>query len=57
MNLCLQLLMNDELNKLLEANFIKPVEITVCVAPTVLVKEKNEKSSVCMTTYASRRSH
>lgn len=49
--------MNDELNKLLEANFIKPVEITVCVAPTVLVKEKNEKSSVCMTTYASRRSH
>jgi hypothetical protein len=32
-----------ELEKLLEAGFIKPVEITDWVSPMVLVKKKNGK--------------
>ena len=44
----LQLLVRTELERLLKAGFIKPVEITDWVTPMVLVKKKNEKLRVCV---------
>jgi hypothetical protein len=40
MNLRLQLVVKAKLEKLLEAGFIKPIEITDWVSPMVLVKKK-----------------
>lgn len=48
MNPRLQLIVKAELEKLLEAGFIKPVEITDWVSPMVLVKKKNGKLRVCI---------
>ena len=48
MNPRLQLVVKAELEKLLEAGFIKPVEITDWVSPMVLVKKKNGKLRVCI---------
>jgi hypothetical protein len=47
MNQQLQLLVKVELEILLKAGFIKPVEITDWISPMVLVKEKNRKLKVC----------
>ena len=48
MNPQLQLVVKVELEKLLQAGFIKPVEITDWVSPMVLVKKKNGKLRVCI---------
>ena len=48
MNLQLQLLVRAELERLLKAVFIKPVEITDWVSSMVLVKKKNGKLWVCV---------
>ncbi len=48
MNPQLQLVVKAELEKLLQAGFIKPVEITDWVSPMVLVKKKNGKLRVCI---------
>ena len=48
MNPQLQLLVKAELERLLKARFIKPVEITYWVSPMVLVKKKNGKLRVCV---------
>ena len=48
MNPRLQLLVKAELERLLNAGFIKPVEITDSVSPMVLVKKKNGKLRVCV---------
>ncbi|OAE35250.1 hypothetical protein AXG93_1162s1260 [Marchantia polymorpha subsp. ruderalis] len=48
MNPQLQLLVRAELERLLKAGFIKPVEITDWVSPMVLVKKKNGKLRVCV---------
>ena len=48
MNPQLQLIVKEELEKLLQAGFIKPVEITDWVSPMVLVKKKNGKLRVCV---------
>lgn len=48
MNPQLQLLVKAELEKLLQAGFIRPVEITDWVSPMVLVKKKNGKLRVCI---------
>ena len=48
MNPILQLLVRIELERLLEAGFIKPVEITDWVSPMVLVRKKNGKLKVCV---------
>ncbi|BFI32702.1 hypothetical protein MPTK2_3g07970 [Marchantia polymorpha subsp. ruderalis] len=48
MNPQLQLLVKSELERLLQAGFIKPVEITDWVSPMVLVKKKNGKLRVCV---------
>ena len=48
MNPQLQLLVKAELEKLLQAGFIKPVEITDWVSPMVIVKKKNGKLRVCI---------
>ena len=48
MNPRFQLLVKAELERLLQAGFIKPVEITDWVSPMVLVKKKNGKLRVCI---------
>ena len=48
MNPRLQLLVKAELEGLLEAGFIKPVEITDWMSPMVLVRKKNGKLRVCV---------
>ena len=48
MNPRLQLLVKVELERLLNAGFIKPVEITDWVSPMVLVKKKNGKLRMCV---------
>ena len=48
MNPRLQLLVKAELERLLNATFIKPVEITDWISPMVLVKNKNGKLRVCV---------
>lgn len=48
MNPQLQLLVKAELERLLQAGFIKPVEITDWVSPMVIVKKKNGKLRVCV---------
>ena len=48
MNPQLQLVVKAELEKLLQAGFIKPVEITDWVSPMVIVKKKNRKYRVCI---------
>ena len=48
MNPNLQLIVKAELERLLEAGFIRPVEITDWVSPMVLVKKKNGKLRVCI---------
>ena len=48
MNPKLKLLVKVELERLLQAGFIKPVEIVDWVSPIVLVKKKNWKLKVCM---------
>ena len=48
MNPQLQLLVRAELERLLKARFIKPVEITDWVSPMILVKKKNRKLRVCV---------
>ena len=48
MNLKLQLVVKAELERLLNAWFIKPVEITDWVSPMVLVRKKNGKLRVCV---------
>ena len=48
MNPQLQLLVRAELERLLQAGFIKPVEITDWVSPMVIVKKKNGKLRVCV---------
>jgi tRNA1(Val) A37 N6-methylase TrmN6 len=40
--------MKEELDKLLEARFIRPVEITKWVSPVVLMLKKNGKLRVCV---------
>ena len=47
MNPRIQLLVRAELEKLLKAEFIKPVVITDWVFPMMLVKMKNGKLRVC----------
>lgn len=44
----MQLLVRAELEHLLQAGFIKPVEISDWVSPMVLVKKKNGKMRVCV---------
>ena len=44
----LQLLVKAELERLLKAGFIKPVEITNWVSPIILVKKNNGKLRVCV---------
>ena len=48
MNPQLQLVVKAELERLLKAGFIKPVEITDWVSPMILVKKKNGKLRVCV---------
>ena len=48
MNPRMQLIVKAELERLLQAGFIKPVEITDWVSPMVLVKKKNGKILVCI---------
>ena len=48
MNPRMQLIVKAELERLLQAGFIKPVEITDWVSPMVLVKKKNGKIRVCI---------
>jgi hypothetical protein len=48
MNPQLQLLVKAELERLLKAGFIKPVEITDWVSPMILVKKKIGKLRVCV---------
>ena len=48
MNPQLQLLVRAELERLLQAGFIKHVEITDWVSPMVIVKKKNGKLRVCV---------
>lgn len=48
MNPQLQLMVKAELEKLIQAKFIQPVEITDWVSPMVLVKKKNGKLRVCV---------
>ena len=48
MNPRLQLLVKAELERLLQAGFMTPVEITNWIFPMVLVKKKNEKLRVCV---------
>ncbi len=48
MNPHLQLIVNDELEKLLEASFIKSVEITDWMFSMVMVIKKNGKLRVCI---------
>jgi hypothetical protein len=48
MNPQLQLVVKAELERLLQAGFIKPVEITDWVSPMVLVRKKNGKLRVCV---------
>ena len=48
MNLQIQLLIKVELERLLNAGYIKPVDITDWVSPMVLVKNKNGKLRVCV---------
>ena len=44
----MQLVVKAELLKLLEASFIRPVEITDWVSPMILVRKKNGKLRVCI---------
>ena len=44
----MQLIVKVELERLLQAGFIKPVEITDWVSPMVLVKKKNGKIRICI---------
>ena len=48
MNPRMQLIVKAELERLLQAGFIKPVEITDWVSSMVLVKKKNGKIRVCI---------
>ena len=48
MNPRMQLIVKAELERLLQAGFIKPVEIIDWVSPMVLVKKKNGKIRVCI---------
>lgn len=48
MNPQFQLLVKATLEQLLQAGFIKPVEITDWVSPMVLVKKNNGKLRVCV---------
>ena len=48
MNPQLQILVRTELKRLLQAEVIKPVEITDWVSPMVIVKKKNGKLRVCV---------
>ena len=48
MNPRLQLLVKAKLERLLQAGFIKPIEITDWISPMVLVKKKNGKLRVCV---------
>jgi len=48
MNPSLQLIVKAEIEWLLQAKFIQPVEITDWVSPMVLVKKKNGKLRVCV---------
>ena len=48
MNPRLQMIVKAELEKLLQAGFIRPVEITDWVSPMVLVKKKNGQLRVCI---------
>ena len=48
MNPRMQLIVKAELERLLQAGFIKPVEITDWISPMVLVKKKNGKIHVCI---------
>jgi len=48
MNPQLQMIVKAELEKLLQAGFIKPVEITNWISPMVLVKKKNGQLKVCI---------
>jgi hypothetical protein len=48
MNSQLQLVVKTDLERLLKAKFIKPVEITDWISPMVLVKKKNGKLRVCV---------
>ena len=48
MNPTLQLIVKAEIERLLQARFIMPVEITDWVSPMVLVKKKNGKLCVCV---------
>jgi hypothetical protein len=41
-------MVKEELDKLLEAGFIKPVETTKWVSPMVLTLKKNGKLRVCV---------
>jgi hypothetical protein len=41
-------MVKEELDKLLEAGFIRPVEITEWVSPVVLALKKNGKLRVCV---------
>ena len=48
MNPRLQLIVKAELEQLLQAGFIKPMEITDWVSSMLLVKKKNGKIRVCI---------
>ena len=48
MNPRMQLIVKAKLERLLQASFIKPVEIIDWVSSMVLVKKKNEKICVCI---------
>ena len=48
MNLRLQLLVKAELERLLKAGFIRPVEITDWMSPMILVRKKNGKLRICV---------
>ena len=48
MNPRLELLVRKELEKLIRAGFIQPVELTTWVSPMVIVRKKNGKLRVCI---------
>ena len=48
MNPHLQLLVKAELEKLIRAGFIFPIELTTWVSPIVIVKKKNGKLRICV---------
>jgi hypothetical protein len=48
MNPRMQLMVKAELEKLLEAGFIAPVDTADWVSPMVLVKKKNGKIRICV---------